>query len=78
MPEDVIALFEFGFGDKGIGLISEKHYKLVLPREVKQADLDSYRLWFSDMATWNSGYSCQGRKGDASSPPSHIRYDLYQ
>jgi hypothetical protein len=43
MPNDVIALFEFEAGDQGIGVASEKHYKLVPPEEVTEADLQAYR-----------------------------------
>jgi hypothetical protein len=43
MPNDIIALFEFESGDQGIGVASEKHYKLVPPEEVTEADLQAYR-----------------------------------
>jgi hypothetical protein len=43
MPHDVIALFEFESSDQGIGVASEKHYKLVPPEEVTEADLQAYR-----------------------------------
>lgn len=43
MQEDVIALFEFEEGDKGVGITSEKHYKLVPPEDVTEADLQTYR-----------------------------------
>jgi len=43
MQGDVIALFEFEQGDNGVGICSEKHYKLVPPEEVTDADLESYR-----------------------------------
>jgi hypothetical protein len=41
MKEDVIALFEFEPDENGLGV--EKHYKLVPPEEVTEADLDLYR-----------------------------------
>ena len=43
MQEDVIAMFEFEESDNGVGIASEKHYKLVPPEEVTEADLDNYR-----------------------------------
>lgn len=43
MQDDVIALFEFEEGDNGVGITSEKHYKLVPPEEVTEADLNTYR-----------------------------------
>jgi len=44
MEDDVIALFEFEQSqEKGIGISSEKHYKLVPYKEVTEADLDTYR-----------------------------------
>lgn len=43
MQDEVIALFEFEEGDNGVGIASEKHYKLVPPEEVTEADLDTYR-----------------------------------
>lgn len=48
MPNDVIALFEFESGDQGIGVASEKHYKLVPPEEVTDADLRAYTERKSD------------------------------
>jgi len=41
--DDVIALFEFEQSEGGIGVASEKHYKLVPPEEVTEEDLASYR-----------------------------------
>jgi hypothetical protein len=38
-----IALFEFEMGENGITIASEKHYKLVGPKEVTEADLQTYR-----------------------------------
>lgn len=43
MDEGVIALFEFESGENGVTISSEKHYKLVLPRDVTDADLQNYR-----------------------------------
>ena len=43
MNEGVIALFEFESGDNGITVVSEKHYKLVPPKEVTDLDLQTYR-----------------------------------
>jgi hypothetical protein len=43
MEGDEIALFEFEEADGGIGIASEKHYKLVPPEEVTEADLEKYR-----------------------------------
>lgn len=41
--DEVIALFEFEEGDDGLAISSEKHYKLVPPEEVTDADLEKYR-----------------------------------
>jgi hypothetical protein len=43
MDEGVIALVEFESGEKGVTISSEKHYKLVAPKEVTDADLQTYR-----------------------------------
>jgi hypothetical protein len=48
MREDVIALFEFEQSETFTGIVSEKHYKLVPPEEVTEADLDAYRQRTSD------------------------------
>ena len=48
MQDEVIALFEFEEGDNGVGIASEKHYKLVPPEEVTEADLDTYRARASE------------------------------
>lgn len=48
MTENVIALFEFEQGEEGVGIVSEKHYKLVPPEEVTEADLESYRSRVSE------------------------------
>lgn len=43
MAEGVIALFEFEETEAGIAITAEKHYKLVPPEEVTDADLEKYR-----------------------------------
>ncbi len=43
MAEGVIALFEFESGENGVTISSERHYKLVSPKEVTDTDLQSYR-----------------------------------
>jgi hypothetical protein len=43
MRDNVIALFEFEPGDKGIAVSSEKHYRLVSPEDVTDEDLRTYR-----------------------------------
>ena len=42
MSNDVIVLFEFEQGDRGVGIAVERHYKLVPPEEVTDADLQRY------------------------------------
>ncbi len=42
MQDDVIGLFELE-EEEGISIVSEKHYKLVPPEQVTEADLRSYR-----------------------------------
>jgi hypothetical protein len=36
-------LFEFEAGENGVTISSEKHYKLVSPKEVTDSDLHTYR-----------------------------------
>lgn len=48
MQTDTIALLEFEEDAEGIGITSEKHYRLVPPEEVTEADLQSYRQRTSD------------------------------
>ena len=48
MQDNVIALFEFEEADKSVGIASEKHYKLVPPRQVTKADLNRYRARTAD------------------------------
>lgn len=43
MAEGVIALFEFEEGEDGVTICAEKHYRLVPPEEVTEADLQKYR-----------------------------------
>jgi len=42
MRDGIIALFEFGQSEDGIGIVAEKHYKLVPPEEVTDLDLENY------------------------------------
>ncbi len=41
---DVIALFEFVADDQGISVREERHYQLVPPEDISEADLAIYRL----------------------------------
>jgi len=43
MDDDVIALLEFESGETGVTISSEKHYQLVAPDGVTEADLQQYR-----------------------------------
>jgi hypothetical protein len=43
MAENVIAIFEFAQNADGVGVYSEKHYKLVPPKDVTDEDLLAYR-----------------------------------
>jgi len=43
MNEGVIALFELKVSDGGVAIVSEKHYRLVSPTEISDADLNEYR-----------------------------------
>ncbi|MGO9318632.1 MAG: hypothetical protein ACLPXT_09140 [Terracidiphilus sp.] len=43
MAKDVIAMFEFAQNSDGVGVYSEKHYKLVPPKDVTEEDLLAYR-----------------------------------
>lgn len=43
MEDDVIAIFEFRLGEKGVGIITERHYKLVPPSDLSQNELKEYR-----------------------------------
>lgn len=42
MRNGVIALFEFAESESGVGIVAEKHYKLVPPGEMSEADLEAY------------------------------------
>jgi len=42
LQENIIALFEFVESEKGILIASEKHYRLVPPEEITDADLKTY------------------------------------
>ena len=44
MRDDVIAVFEFEEGDEGLGIVAERHYRLVAPEDVTDEDLGNYRL----------------------------------
>jgi SAM-dependent methyltransferase len=44
MEGGIIALFEFEESSEGLGIASEKHYKLVPPEEVTEEDLENYRI----------------------------------
>ena len=48
MEDEVIAMFEIRAGAGRLGHFFEKHYKLVPPEEVTEADLDVYRTRTSD------------------------------
>jgi hypothetical protein len=48
MKDDVIALFEFEPEEHGLGVSMEKHYKLVPPEQVTEADLQLYSNRSSD------------------------------
>jgi hypothetical protein len=48
IADDVIALFEFEQGISGVSINSEKHYKLVPPEEISDADLKNYRQRTAD------------------------------
>lgn len=48
MADDKIAMFEFENGENSVQISSEKHYKLVPPEEVTEADLASYRKRLAD------------------------------
>ena len=46
LSDDVIALFEFEFGEREIKITSEKHYKLVKSKDLSLEDLKSYQERF--------------------------------
>ncbi|MBI2496075.1 MAG: endonuclease [Candidatus Omnitrophica bacterium] len=43
MQDNLIALFEFEQSENGVSITAEKHYKLVPPEQVTEADLNTYR-----------------------------------
>jgi hypothetical protein len=43
MADDLIDLFAFEEGDKGLAISAEKHYRLVHPDELTAAELEAYR-----------------------------------
>jgi hypothetical protein len=43
LGDDVIALFELEHGKRGVAIVAEKHYRLVLPESLSSEDLESYR-----------------------------------
>ena len=43
MEDNLIALFIFETGEKGVVINEEKHYRLVSPEEMTDEDLDKYR-----------------------------------
>ncbi|MGH9485190.1 MAG: hypothetical protein ACRD1F_09050, partial [Terriglobales bacterium] len=43
MTEGDIALFELEEGDNGVTIAEERHYRLVAPDELTEADLETYR-----------------------------------
>lgn len=43
MAQNVIALFEFAQDGEGVGVYSEKHYKLVSPDDISSEDLIAYQ-----------------------------------
>ena len=46
LSDDVIALFEFEYGENEIKIVSEKHYKLVKSKDLSLDDLKSYQERF--------------------------------
>ena len=50
MRTDLVALFEFEQDGDDIGVVTEKHYRLVPPDEVTDQDLVRYQQRFSDSA----------------------------
>jgi len=48
VEEGVIVLFEFEQSDGGVRINSEKHYRLVPPEKLTEADLEGYRRRIAD------------------------------
>lgn len=46
LNDEVIALFEFEYGENEIKIVSEKHYKLVKPKDLSLDELKSYQERF--------------------------------
>jgi hypothetical protein len=44
MQGNLIALFEFEEGERGVTIAAEKHYRLVAPDEITPEDLETYRI----------------------------------
>jgi hypothetical protein len=42
MRDGTICLFEFGQSEEGVGIVAEKHYKLVPPDDLTDSDLTNY------------------------------------
>ena len=49
MQDGVIVLFEFEIGEKGIAIVAERHYKLVAPEDLSDAELNMYRNRKADL-----------------------------
>lgn len=43
MAGDVIALFAFEMGTDGVAISAERHYRLVLPDDISEAEIQAYR-----------------------------------
>jgi len=43
MKEGVIALIEFGEDEQVVGVVAERHYRLVPPDQITNSDLENYR-----------------------------------
>lgn len=43
IAENLIALFSFEIGESGVAISDEKHYRLVLPKQMTDGDLANYR-----------------------------------
>lgn len=44
MENDTVVLFEFEKTNEGVGIVSEKHYRLVKPDELSKEEIEKYRL----------------------------------
>ena len=45
MQDNVIAMFELTLEDEQIRIVKEKHYQLVLSKDILRADLEQYKIW---------------------------------